>query len=129
MDLEANKSRAVAFMLDFARTGNVDRSRFADDATWWTLSTGFLPIDLYAKRAGQMAATRYAGPGRFEIEDVMAEGDRVVVEGKGHQPLREGGSYENTYLWLFCFRQDKIASVKVFFDTALAMRTFQPLPN
>lgn len=128
MTLEANKSRALAFMHDFVRTATIDRSRFTDDATWWTLSGGALPIDVHAERTGQLAAARFVGPGRFDIEAVTAEGDRVAIEARGHQPLTGGDSYDNTYLWLFRFREDKIASVKAYFDTALAYRTFRPSP-
>jgi len=84
-----------------------------------------LPLDASTRSASQAAAARFARPGRFEIEAVTAQDDRVAVEAKGYQPLGDGGSYDNTYLWLFGFRQDKIASVKAYFDTALANRTFQ----
>lgn len=126
MGIEENKDRAVAFMRFFAQNAAVDRAACTSDATWWTLSTGELPIDVHAERTAQLARDRFSGPGRVEVHGITAEGDKVAIEASGFQPLRDGALYNNTYLWLYRFRDGKICSLRAYFDTALAQRTFFP---
>jgi len=125
MELEKNKANAVAVMETIARSGTVDCTAFTGDATWWTPVTGALPIGIHAERFGKLSAGRFAGPGRFAIDGVMGEGDTVVIEARGFQPLKDGRSYDNTYIWVVRFRDGRICSVRAYFDTALAQRTMQ----
>lgn len=124
MSLESNKAKAVAFMQDFAATAKIDLSLFTDDATWWTFGSGDVPISDHAQRVSALSSLNFAGPGRFEIERVTAEGECVAIEAKGFQPLRQGGSYDNVYVWVVRFDGKRICQVKAYFDTALAQRTF-----
>jgi ketosteroid isomerase-like protein len=126
MSLEANKATAISFLNAFAAAGAIDLSRFTTDATWWTFGTGEIPVSHFSEVSGRTASAQFAGPGRFDVQRVTAEGDRVAIEATGFQPLKDGRSYDNTYLWVVTLRDDKICSVKSYYDTALAERTFQP---
>lgn len=126
MTQETNTSKAIDFMHRFAATSRVDVSAFTDDATWWTLSGGDVPIKAHADQVSAVASVHFAGPGRFEIERVTAEADRVAIEARGFQPLKDGRSYDNLYLWLFSFNGAKICQVKAYFDTQRAARAFSP---
>jgi ketosteroid isomerase-like protein len=126
MTSEANKAKAVAFIMDFAATGKVDPFTVVEDASWWTASTGEVPIAHHIERSRRTSERLFAGPGRFEIHSVTADDDRVAIEANGFQALRDGTSYDNVYLWLFRFQDGKISSVRTYLDTALAERTFQP---
>jgi len=123
MSVESNKAAATAMMHNFS-AGVFDRAAFTEDATWWTSSTGELPLDQRMATFGKQAASQFAGGGRFEIDSVTAEGDRVVLEARGFQPLKDGRSYDNTYLWLLYLRDGRISRVKAWMDTALVQRTF-----
>lgn len=124
MGVESNKAAALAMMRGFA-AGVFDRSVFTEDATWWTLNTGELPIDEHMAAYGKLAASKFAGGGRFDVLSVTAEENRVVMEVQGFQPLTDGHSYDNTYLWLLIFRDGRICRVKAWMDTVLAQRAFQ----
>jgi ketosteroid isomerase-like protein len=124
--LEANKATAVSFLNAFAATGTIDLSNFTADATWWTLGTGELPVARFSEVSSRTSSTQFAGPGRFEVQRVTAEGDTVAIEAKGFQPLKDGRSYNNTYVWVVSLRDNKICSVRAYSDTALAERAFQP---
>jgi ketosteroid isomerase-like protein len=126
MSLEANKAKAVSFLNAFAAAGTIDLSKFTTDATWWTFGTSELPIAHFSEVSGRTSSTQFAGPGRFEVQRVIAEDDTVAIEAKGFQPLKDGRSYDNTYVWVVSLRGDKICSVRAYSDTALAQRTFQP---
>jgi ketosteroid isomerase-like protein len=129
MSLEANKAIAVSFINAFAATHTIDLSKFTTDATWWTFGTGELPITQFSEVSSRTSSTQFAGPGRFEVQRVTAEGDTVAIEAKGFQPLKDGRRYDNTYVWVVSLRGDKICNVRAYYDMALAGRTFQPNPE
>jgi ketosteroid isomerase-like protein len=45
-----------------------------------------------------------AGPTKLTYRDITAQEDRVSVVADGTMPLKSGGSYDQTYHWLFKFR-------------------------
>ena len=50
----------------------------------------------------------------------MKRGDRVAVEAESHGDLKNGKTYNNTYHFLFVFRDGKICLTKEYNDTAYA---------
>lgn len=63
---------------------------------------------------------------KFEPQEFIAQGDRVVVRGTYAATVRETGrSYETDWVHLFTLRDGKIMSFHEFFDNALASRAFQ----
>lgn len=124
MSVEANKALAVAIVQGVA-TAKVDRSAFTDDAVWWMLGRGELPIDAFAEMNRHLAESLLAGDGQMTVHGVTAEGDRVAVEAEVVVPLKDGGSYTNLYHFLILFRDGKACLVKEYYDTAVAQRTFE----
>lgn len=114
-----NTAKAIEFMQSFA-SGRFDLDACAGDGTFWNLTTGAMPFAEYAAFVEKFAAHRFDGPGHFEIQATTAEGNKVVVEAKGCQPLNGGGSYDNIYVWIFSFRDSNIVEIRAFFDTARA---------
>jgi len=49
----------------------------------------------------------------------IAEGDHVVVEGRGHNRTKSGAPYENTYCWVFRLAEGKVVELIEYTDTAL----------
>ena len=49
----------------------------------------------------------------------IAEGDMVVVEGRGQNVTRDGRPYENDYCWVFEFRDGQVAALTEYADTEL----------
>lgn len=69
----------------------------------------------------ESAARRmYSGPGRLEIDRVIVGEDVVVIEARGFQPLKNGKSYDNVYVWVISFRGSLISRVNHYFNPEIA---------
>ena len=63
---------------------------------------------------------------KFHIDNLIAEGDQVVVEGRGEAPTKSGGSYNNTYCIVVTVRDGKISKIREHLDSELVSATFGP---
>jgi uncharacterized protein len=64
------------------------------------------------------------GPSTLTYQYFTAEDDRVSLVADGHMPLKAGGSYDQTYHWLFRFRGDQIVEVLEYVDILAVWKTF-----
>jgi ketosteroid isomerase-like protein len=64
---------------------------------------------------------------RFEIGNVTAEGDRVVVEAQGNAVTAGGEPYCNQYCFVFTVQGGKIAHVNEYFCGKLAENVLWPM--
>lgn len=110
---------------------NNDKQRMADqlapDATYWimpgTSFSGVFDKDGYLQLVDGLFDAQ-SGHLELDVVDVTAQEDRVAAVVRGHMPLKKGGAYDNTYHWLFKFRDGKIVHVKEFFDTLDVWKAF-----
>ena len=58
------------------------------------------------------------------VDNVIAEGDFVVVQVRGKAETKEGRAYDNSYCHVFKMRGGKIAEVTEYFDTELTTSVF-----
>jgi uncharacterized protein len=65
-----------------------------------------------------------AGPTELTYRDITAQDDRVSVVADGTMPLKSGGSYDQTYHWLFKFRDDMIVEILEYLDILQVWKTF-----
>ena len=65
-----------------------------------------------------------AGPTKLTYREITAQDDRVSVVADGTMPLKTGGSYDQTYHWLFKFRDDKIVEVLEYVDILAVWKAF-----
>jgi uncharacterized protein len=65
-----------------------------------------------------------SGPTKLTYHDITAEDDRVSVVADGTMPLKSGGSYDQTYHWLFKFRDDKIVEILEYLDILAVWKAF-----
>jgi uncharacterized protein len=65
-----------------------------------------------------------AGPTVLTYREITAQYDRVSVVADGTMPLKSGGSYDQTYHWLFKFRDDKILEILEYIDILAVWKTF-----
>lgn len=61
---------------------------------------------------------------KFQIQNMIAEGDEVVVEGVGHAPTKDGREYNNTYCLVVTVRDGKISQIREYLDTELVTEFF-----
>ncbi|MFO8011040.1 MAG: nuclear transport factor 2 family protein [Dehalococcoidia bacterium] len=57
---------------------------------------------------------------RIHPEEMVAEGETVVVRARGEAMTKEGEEYNNLYVFFFRFRDGKVFEVLEFPDTAYA---------
>lgn len=125
MNLDANK-RIVRAFYEAGNRGDLDGclALLADDVRWTNIgSTKYsgtyvgkdaLVEDLLGPVFGQLKAGI-----RSTVENVVAEGDSVVVQSRGRAETTDGRPYENTYCHVFTVRDGKIREVTEYFDTQL----------
>jgi uncharacterized protein len=65
-----------------------------------------------------------AGPTKLTYREVTAQDDRVALVADSTMPLKSGGSYDQTYHWLFKFRDDKIVEILEYLDILQVWKTF-----
>jgi uncharacterized protein len=65
-----------------------------------------------------------AGPSVLTYRYITAQDDRVAVVADSTMPLKAGGSYDQTYHWLFRFRDDKIVEILEYLDILEVWKTF-----
>jgi uncharacterized protein len=126
---QATDSKAVAQRYVTAAAAGDNqaiRELFAEDATW-TL-TGPLPISgVWTGREAIIdeffaTAMSYFEPGSvtLEINGMLAENDRVVVQWTSRARTRTGRPYENGCIGVFTIRSGKIHEVREYMDTLYA---------
>jgi len=58
-----------------------------------------------------------------QILNIVAEGDIVVTESRGHKTTTSGKSYSNEYAFIYRLRDGKIAEWRCYLDTQLLADT------
>lgn len=69
---------------------------------------------------------RIDGPNRTAAQRILADGDWVVVEARGHMATTEGVPYENEYCLMYRFADGKIVEMREYQDTALVEQVLGP---
>ena len=65
-----------------------------------------------------------AGPSKLIYREITAQDDRVSIVADGKMPLKSGDNYEQTYHWLFKFRNDKIVEILEYIDILAVWKAF-----
>jgi uncharacterized protein len=96
----------------------------AEDAEWTVIgSTGWSKT--YRGKAAILSdliaplRRSLAPPRRTHAHHMIAEGNMVAVQGQGENMTRDGRKYENTYCWVFAFRDGQVRSITEYADTEL----------
>jgi ketosteroid isomerase-like protein len=120
-----NKALVSSFFASGNR-GDLERClEIIDDRVVWTnIGTTKLSGRYVGKEA---LTTELLGPvfGRLKsgirstVDNMVAEGDFVVVQSRGQAETTEGRQYNNTYCHVFKIRDGKILEVTEYMDTEL----------
>lgn len=101
-----------------------------DDQIQWTIIGNTKFSGLFTSKADVLE--RLLGPlgGLLEghlhitVENIMADGDFVAVQGRGASKTVAGGTYNNTYCWVYRWRGDKVVAVTEYLDTEVVTASF-----
>jgi ketosteroid isomerase-like protein len=129
---QSNKQLLAAIFEELAR-GNTSAlgEALAEEASWtfpgnWSWSGTWEPRDVVLEELLRPLMRQFAGGYRSEAELILAEGERVVVQVRGHARTRRGEPYEQTYCFIFRIRDGRITEVVEHCDTALVERVLDP---
>ena len=64
------------------------------------------------------------GPLRLAVDAIFGDGERVAMQARGFARTRTGRAYDNTYCFVFRFRDGKIAEITEYLDTELVRAAF-----
>src|SRR5438128_233104 len=105
-DIEANKKTALRMIEQISR-GIIDDALVTPDAYWWIPGQGNITRAQFQVLVDGFGKLR-KNPGVLKTTGITAEGDRVAVEAEAEIELINGKLYQNTYHFLFLFKNGKI---------------------
>jgi ketosteroid isomerase-like protein len=142
ISVESNKAIVLQF---FDAAGRGDRARmsalFAEYATWAApkafcehiAATVKLKIPesgvvvgrdaIFSDLLGRFRTLFDGKPAKFRIDDVIAEGDKVVVLEHSDATGDNGNPYSNDYVFIFEIRDNQVVAVREYFDSWYAYET------
>ncbi len=122
MSTEENRKTALRMMAAM-QAGGLDETILTDDVSWWVPGRGTVTKSEFKVMADGFRAM-LDGPFSLTVKGVTAEGDRVAVEAESLGLLKNGKTYNNTYHFLFLFRDGKIYQAKEYNDSQHAAEIF-----
>ena len=130
MSTEANK-QLVRDAYAAASGGNLDglMERVADDVEWTfygnhRFARTFQGKDDLMKNLFGVLGAQLEGHITLDIQNVIGDGEMVVVEALGKSRTKDGRDYNNTYCLALTLREGKIALIRQYLDTELVSRIF-----
>jgi ketosteroid isomerase-like protein len=102
-------------------------NQLADDVRWTIIgSTTFSGTcngkqELMTKVLGPLSAALDGGITAL-VDNVIAEGDYVVMQARGKAKTKAGPDYDNTYCHVFRFVNGKVQEVTEYLDTELVTK-------
>ncbi|MGR8948964.1 MAG: nuclear transport factor 2 family protein [Gammaproteobacteria bacterium] len=100
-----------------------------DDIQWTVIGTTSLSKTYSGK---QEVIESFLGPfsealdGHIHITPLnfIADGDFVALQGTGESRTKSGVDYNNTYCWVYKFKDGKIVAITEYLDTELVTKAF-----
>ncbi|QIS15868.1 nuclear transport factor 2 family protein [Nocardia arthritidis] len=130
MNTEANK-RLLTDIFERTAAGDMraiseamaDEFRWIFPGNWsWSGTWGPKSVALNGLLRPLMAQFRDY---RMTADFIAAEGDRVIVQARGHGVTRRGDAYEQTYCLIFRLADGRLIEVIEHCDTALVERVLE----
>lgn len=130
MGIEENKKLVLDAYASIA-SGESDGfyDRLADDVEW-TFFGGhryagtFRGKDEIADGLFASLGSMLEGPIKLQVLQVIAEGDKVVLEAKGESRALNGKDYNNDYCIIVTVRDGKISEMREYLDSELVTHVF-----
>ena len=130
MNLEQRKSAIRGAFAAFADGNPEPLLSVLDDGVRWTIIGSTRYSGLYDGK--QEVVSRLLGPVgevidgplRITVDQVFGEGDLMAVQGRGESKTKSGGTYNNTYCWVYAWSGDKVVSITEYLDTEVITASF-----
>jgi len=127
------EQRAARIKAGFAALGEGDGAPlmglFADDVQWTIIgntkfSGTYQGLDDVTTRLLGPLSELLDGHIHITLDNVIADADHVVCQGRGESRTRDGGTYNNTYCWVYRWAGDKIVVLTEYLDTEVVTASF-----
>ena len=127
----AENKEIIRTMFAELSKGNADAflSTLADDVNFTIIgSTKFSGVfkgkaELVAKVLVPLGAQLENGL-TMHVDNLIAEGDTIVMQGRGESTTKSGQAYNNTYAQVFRLENGKVQQVTEYLDTELVNAVF-----
>ncbi len=127
----AENKEIIRTMFAELSKGNADAflSTLADDVNFTIIgSTKFSGVfkgkaKLVAKVLAPLGAQLENGL-TMHVDNLIAEGDNIVMQGRGESTTKSGQAYNNTYAQVFRLENGKVQQVTEYLDTELVNAVF-----
>lgn len=130
MGVAENKELVRGFFGDIAK-GNIEGAlgRMAEDVRFTLIGTTklsgvFTSRKEFVDRVMAPLGAQLEGALTITVDNMIAEGDNVVVQSHGKSSTRKGIPYNNTYCQIFRIDGGKIKEMTEYLDTELVTRAF-----
>lgn len=130
MSITENKELVLGFFDEIAK-GNIQGAldRMAEDLRFTLIGTTILSgvcksRKEFVDRILAPLGAQLEGPLTITTDNLIAEGDFVVVQSHGRSTTRQGVAYNNTYCQVFRVVGGKIREATEYLDTELVTRAF-----
>jgi ketosteroid isomerase-like protein len=133
MSIQENKQLVMRGYEQF-KNGDIQGllDNFADDIEWIGAESDYIPFagNCYGKNQVAeyfMKMDQAQEVQQFEPQEVIAEGDKVVVTGQSKWKVKSTGkTYENPWVHVFTIKDGKTARFQQYNHTAAAEAAFMP---
>jgi ketosteroid isomerase-like protein len=122
MSIEDNRLTALR-LIDRLSRGLIDEAIVTEDVSWWVPGRGIINKADFGEIAKTVNGLFKSGVA-MTILGSTAEGDRVAIEAEAYGELKNGKIYNNTYHFLFLFRDGRIFQAKEYNDSKHAADIF-----
>lgn len=135
METENNKRLLADIFEALAHgDGRPFREAMAEDFRWvfpgnWSWSGIWGPKEVVLRDLLGPLMAQFVGRYRSEADLILADGDRVVVQARGHATTVRGEPYEQTYCYVFRVANGRLTEVVEHCDTALVERVLRRPPR
>ncbi len=116
MSTDRNRDTALRMVATLGG-GRPDPAFCTEDVVWWIPGRGSFGMAEFLSFAGGFTAFLKGGRSALTVLGVTADGDRVAIEAESHGEFTNGTLYNNTYHYLFVFRNGRICEAKLYNDT------------
>ena len=104
--------------------GNAFFNLLAADVRWTVIgstavSRTYPSRDAFVEGAVKPLTSKLAGPIVPTVRDIIAEGDKVVVQWEGRSSAKNGSIYHQTYCWVMRMADGKVREGTAYLDTEL----------
>lgn len=123
--MQTNKQMVRDFFAAIA-VGDLPDALVTPDMTFWSVNSG---VSDRARFHGgiKILASIFGGTLTYDIAALTAEEDRVVAEISSHGTLANGEAFDNTHVFVFRFRDGRIAAVVEYMNQFVVRDKLAPL--